>query len=347
MKALVKEKPERGIALREIPLPELRPGWVLVKMRACGISGSEINRFRWTNAYDAGRPKDMTRQLPRIMGHEFSGYIAALGPGVVGLSEGDAVVVQSVIGCGACEHCDAGYPNHCNRRITLGVHADGGFAEYCAVPAPNVYPVPEGVAMEDVALLQPFAIAAYALEVAQMRPADRIGVWGVGAIGASIIQQAGLGGGIVEFAVGRDKDRLDAVRKLGARQAFSALDGDPAPRLAEQFARRKLDIIFEVSGHTPAINASLGLLKKRGRVVLIGNLKEPFEGDLLQAIMDQISILTVRTYSLSAWRRALALLPLARGERDVLPVEYVPIEDGVAAFERAAANAGKKFVLTA
>ena len=218
MKALVKEAPRHGIALRDVAMPIVKPGWVLVKVRACGISGSEVNRYRWTNAYDAGRPKDMTRQLPRIMGHEFSGTVAGLGAGVAGLREGDPVVIQSVIGCGACESCDAGLPNHCDRRITIGVHADGAFAEYTTVPAANVYPAPPGVSLENVALLQPFAIAAYALEIGGVRPGDRIGVWGVGAIGVSIIQQALLTGINVEFAVGRDRDRVHGVGELGVER---------------------------------------------------------------------------------------------------------------------------------
>ena len=112
MKALVKERPEPGIVYRDVPEPPLKPGQVIVHVRACGISGSEVSRYRWTSAYHAGRAKDMTRLLPRIMGHEFSGTIAALGPGVSGVSEGDPVVVQSVIGCGRCDSCDAGLPNH-------------------------------------------------------------------------------------------------------------------------------------------------------------------------------------------------------------------------------------------
>lgn len=345
MKALVKEKPEPGVALRDVPIPDLRPGWVLVNVKACGISGSEIARYRWTNAYHAGRAKDMTRLLPRIMGHEFSGVIAATGRDVSGISEGARVVVQSVIGCGACESCDAGFPNHCNRRITIGVHADGGFAEYTPVPASNVYAVPPGVALEDAALLQPFAIATYSLEVGGVRLGDRIGVWGVGAIGVSIIEQALLAGATVEFAVGRDPTRLKAVRELGVANTFSAYECDLAQCLLREFGDRKLDIIFEVSGHTPAVNSALTLLKKRGRVVLIGNLKEPFQGDLLQAIMDQISILTIRTYSLSAWRRALTLLPKIQTRCRPLPVEHVPLSEGVRAFERAAAGEGTKFVL--
>lgn len=345
MKALVKDKPEPGIACRDVPDPQLRPGQVIVRVKACGISGSEVARYRWTAAYHAGGAKDMTRLLPRIMGHEFSGTIAAIGPGVSGIAKDDPVVVQSVIGCGGCESCDAGLPNHCERRVTIGVHADGGFAEYCAVPAGNVYPVPPGLALENVALLQPFAIAAYALEIGAIRPGDRIGVWGVGAIGVSIIQQALIGGATVEFAVGRDPGRLQAARSLGVLNAISANELDAPQRLLELFGGRKLDAIFEVSGHTPAVNSALALLKTRGRVVLIGNLREPFHADLLQAIMDQLSILSVRTYSLAAWRRALALLPRVQGQRGALPVAHVPLVDGVRAFERAAAGEGAKFVL--
>jgi len=345
MKALVKEKPEPGIVYRDVPDPQANSGQVIVRVKACGISGSEVSRYRWTDAYHAGRPKDMTRLLPRIMGHEFSGTIAAIGAGVSGIAEGDPVVVQSVIGCGGCESCDAGLPNHCNRRVTIGVHADGGFAEYCAVPAGNVYPVPSGVSPENVALLQPFAIAAYALEVSGIRPGDRIGIWGVGAIGVSIIQQAMIGGATVEFAVGRDPGRLEAARRLGVLHSISATAMNAPQRLRELFGGRRLDAIFEVSGHTPAINSSLELLKKRGRVVLIGNLREPFHADLLQAIMDQLSIVSVRTYSLSAWRRALALIPRTQGWQSALPVERVRLAEGLRAFERAAAGEGVKFVL--
>lgn len=345
MQALVKETPTPGIVLREVPLPEPRAGWAIVKVVACGISGSEINRFRWTDAYNAGRAKDMTRLLPRIMGHELSGVVSSAARDVTNLAEGTPVVVQPVIGCGACESCDLGYPNHCDRRITLGVHADGGFAEYIAVPAANLYPLPPDVSLREIALLQPFAIAAYALEIGQVRAGDRIGVWGVGAIGVSIIQQALFAGARVEFAVGRNKSRLQAVKALGVNHTFSALDDDPILSLSDRFANDRIDVVFEASGHTAAINSALALLKKRGRVVLIGNLKDPFHGDLLSAIMNQQSLLTVRTYSLGAWRRSMGMFAEVRPRGDAIPVEYAALSDGVEAFERAAANPGKKIVL--
>ena len=315
-----------------------------MQVAACGMSGSEINRFRWTDAYHAGRPKDMTRLLPRVMGHELSGVVFARGSYVTNVSEGMPVVVQPVIGCRTCEFCDLGYINHCDHRITIGVHADGGFAEYVAIPAANLYPVPSGVSLKEIALLQPFAIANYALEIGQIQAGHRIGVWGVGAIGVSIVQQALMAGASVEFAVGRDPSRLQAVKELGVRHTIWPAEGDPAQRLLDEFSDNKLDVIFEASGHTPAINSALDLLKKRGSVVLIGNLKDPFEGDLLGAIMKQQNILTVRTYSLGAWRRALNLFVKARHGRDAIPIEYTDLTNGISAFERAVTNPGTKFV---
>jgi len=345
MKALVKDKTEPGIRYCEVPDPVARSGEVIVRMSACGISGSDVARYRWTEAHHAGRAKDMTRLLPRILGNELAGTIAYIGAGVDGVAVGDAVVVQSVIGCRACESCDAGLPNHCSHRRTVGVEIDGGYAEYCVVPAANVYAVPSGVALERVALLQPFAIAAYALEIGAIQPAQRIGVWGVGAVGAALIQQAVMAGATVEFAVGRDPRRLEAARLLGARHIVSATASDAPQRLFELFADKKLDVIYELSGHTPAINSALLLLKKRGCVVLLGNLREPFQADLLPAVMEQINLLGVRTYSLNAWRRALALIPRVQGLPGALPIERVRLADGVHAFERAAAGAGVKFVL--
>ncbi len=345
MKALVKEKPEPGIVFKDVPDPAVLPGQVVMRVKTCGIAGSEVARYRWTDAHHAGRPKDMTRLLPCIMGHEFSGTITAVGKGVVGIMEGDRVVVQSVVGCGRCESCDAGFPNHCNRRRSIGVHLDGGFAEFTAVPANNVYSVPDGVSLEAIALLQPFAIGAYAIEVAGIKPGDRIGVWGVGQVGVSIIHNAQLAGASVEFAVGRDPKRLNAVRSIGVANTVSANETDPGVFLSKMFGEHKVDAVFEASGNVLAINSALSILKKRGKVVAIGNLRELLHVDLLQAIMDQISILTIRTYSLSAWRRALALIGRVQGQQSVLPVISVPLADGVRAFERAADGEGVKFML--
>ena len=347
MKALVKEKAEPGIVLRDVPEPALLPGHVIVRVKACGISGSEVSRYRWAKIYHAGGAKDMTRVLPRIMGHEFSGTIAAIGKGVAGIREGDRVVVQCVVGCGCCESCDAGLPNHCLRRIMIGNDMDGGFAEFASVPANSIYAVPDDVALESIALLQPFAIAAYAMELAGIKPGDRVGVWGVGQIGMSVIQIAQLAGATVEFAVGRDKMRLQAADSIGAAHTVSVNDTDAGEFLLKVFGNRRVDAVFEVSGNVLAVNSALCILKKRGKVVVIGNPTQTLHLDLQQAVMDQLNILTVRAYSLSAWRTALALFGRVQGQLGALPIIRMPLAEGVRAFERAASGEGgaAKFVL--
>ena len=287
----------------------------------------------------------MTRHLPRVMGHEFAGVVAAVGEGTSAVREGDRVVVQSVIGCGACKWCDEGLANLCVTRRTFGIDVDGGFAELAAVPARNVYRLPDGVSFEAGALLQPFAIATYAVERAQVRPGERIGVWGAGQIGLSIIQLAQQAGARVEVAVGRSSVRLDAASALGAAHVVSALDGDPGAALAERFAHEKLDVVFEASGSVRGATSALGVLGKRGRLVLIGNLAAPFHADLLPAIFKEISIVSVHTYSLGAWRRALANVGRIEAQRADLPLVVLPLAQGEQAFERAAGGEGAKFLL--
>ncbi len=348
MKALVKEKPEPGIVLKDVAEPALVPGHVIVRVKACGISGSEVARYRWAKIYHAGNPKDMTGVLPRIMGHEFAGIIAAVGKGVAGISEGDRVVVQCVVGCGCCASCDAGLPNHCLRRRMIGNDLDGGFAEFTSVPGNSIYTVPDGISLESIALLQPFAIATYALELAGIKPGDRVGVWGVGQIGMSIIQIVQLAGATVEFAVGRDRTRLQAARNIGAAHTVSVNDTDAGEFLRQKFGNDKVDVVFEVSGNVLAVTSSFPLLSKCGKVVVIGNPTEPLQIDLQQAVIDQLNILTVRAYSLSAWRRALILFGRVQGQQGALPIIRMPLTDGVRAFERAASGEGgaAKFVLS-
>ena len=299
------------------------------------------------NLPHAGQPKDMARVLPRIMGHEFSGTIAAVAKDVTGIGVGERVVVQGVVGCGGCAACDAGLPNHCLRRLMISTDLDGGFAEFTSVPARNVYRVPDDVSLDSIALLQPFAIAAYAIELAGIKAGDRIGVWGVGHIGVSVIQIAQLMGATVEFAVGRDKTRLEAARAIGAAVTVSVNDTDPEDYLLKSFRDRKVDAVFEVSGNVRAVNSALSILNKCGKVMVIGNPTQRLDLDLQQAVIDQLNILTVRAYSLSAWRRALALFGRVQGQESALPIIRMPLTEGVRAFERAASGEGgaAKFIL--
>jgi len=347
MKALIKDQPAPGVTLKDVPDPELLPGHVIVRVKTCGISGSEVSRYRWARIYHAGQPKDMTSVLPRIMGHEFAGTVAAVASNVHDIAQGARVVVQCVVGCGSCVECDAGLPNHCLRRKMIGNDLDGGFAEFVSVPENCVYAVPDELSLDTAALLQPFAIATYALELSRIKPGDRIGVWGVGQIGISMIQVAQLAGATVEFAVGRDKSRLEAARGIGARHVVSVNDTDAGDFLVRTFGKDRLDAVFEVSGNVLAVTSALSILRKCGKVVVIGNPTGLLQFDLQRAVIDQLNLLTVRAYSLSAWRRALTLICRVQDQQSALPIVRMPLTDGVRAFERAATGEGgaAKFVL--
>ena len=265
------------------------------------------------------------------MGHEFSGTVIGLGAGVAGLREGDPVVIQECDRLRRVRVVRRWFADRCKKpRITIGVHADGVRRIHYHLCGKCISS-PPGVSLENVALLQPFAIAASCARNRRCAPGRSHRRVGCRRDRVSIIQQALLVN--VEFAVGRDRDRVHGVGELGAR-TYSAYDCDPASVLPERLENANSMRFWSAA----AIRRHGTLIAEETRhVVLVGNIRS-FMAICLQQIMDQISILTVRTYSLNAWRRALALIPKVQAYRSGLPVEPVPLTEEGEAFERAAAG---------
>src|SRR6185369_15447974 len=178
MKALVL-KEYKKFSFEEAPKPEVRPDEVLVRVKACGICGSDVHGMDGST----GR-----RRPPIIMGHEASGVIADTGKSVSGWKAGDRVTFDSTIYCGECEYCREGLINLCDRRRVLGVSCEdyrqhGAFAEYVAIPPRILYRVPEGLPYEHAAMVEPFAIALHAIRRSPPALNDTVVVVGAGMIG--------------------------------------------------------------------------------------------------------------------------------------------------------------------
>ena len=183
MKSLVLEK-YNEFTLRETPLPELKPGWVLIKVEACGICGSDVHGMDGST----GR-----RQPPVIMGHEASGIIHQVSAGVHGWKVGDRVTFDSTISCGECYYCKRGDINLCDNRRVLGVSCNeyrqnGAFAEYVAVPAHILYAIPENISFEQAAMIEAVSVAVHAVAISQVKSDDTAVVIGCGMIGLLCIQ---------------------------------------------------------------------------------------------------------------------------------------------------------------
>src|SRR3954452_11604108 len=183
MKALLLTEYKK-LELTDIPVPEIGPEEVLIRVRACGICGSDVH------GYDGSTGR---RIPPVVMGHEASGVIEQAGSDVQGLKEGDRVALDAMISCGKCRFCRRGEMNLCDNRQVLGVSCGdyrrhGAFAEYVAVPARIVYRLPEQLPLEHAALIEAGSVAVHAVKRSPPNAEDEVAVIGSGMIGLLIVQ---------------------------------------------------------------------------------------------------------------------------------------------------------------
>ncbi len=182
MKALVYEGP-RQLNMQELPRPEIGPEEVLIKVAYSGICGSELGGYLGHNTL---------RRPPLVMGHEFSGQIAAVGSQVTAdypeLIPGMRVTANPLLYCGRCPACLAGRQNLCRQRQLLGAHRPGSYADFVKTHARMVYPLPDSLSLEQAALAEPLACAIRAVELAACSTLDTVLVIGLGPIGLLVVQ---------------------------------------------------------------------------------------------------------------------------------------------------------------
>ena len=279
MRALVLADYKR-FELQDVPQPEPGPGEVLIRIRWCGICGSDVHGMDGSS----GR-----RQPPIIMGHEASGVIAAMGPGVEGWQAGDRVTFDSTVHCGTCSYCKEDLVNLCESRRVLGVSCreykqNGAFAEYVVVPERILYRVPEALSFEHAAMVEPVSIAVHAVRRAQLRPNDVIAVVGAGMIGLLIIQVLRAEGCESILAADIDRGRLQLARDFGANETVLVEDVNDA------IPAESADVAFEVVGASSTLSMAVRAVRKGGRVVLVGNLAPTAEFPLQHAVTRELSI---------------------------------------------------------
>ena len=322
MRALILEE-YRRFALREAPDPRPAPDEVVVRVRACGICGSDVHGMDGSS----GR-----RIPPLIMGHEAAGEIAEIGAAVSGWAAGDRVTFDSTVYCGQCPYCQRGEVNLCDQRQVLGVSCaefrrNGAFAERVVVPARILYRLPDRLSFETAAMVEGVSVAVHAVSRAQVRPADSAIVVGAGMIGLLIIQVLRARGLQRVTAVDLDDSRLVMARKLGATDTVNS------QHLADTPVLPIYDVAFEVVGLTPTVQLAITSVRKGGTVVLVGNLKPQVELPLQAVVTRQLSVLGTCA---SAGEYPECLELLASGQ--VRVTDFIsatpPLEEGPLWFER-------------
>ena len=257
MKALVVEG-VKNLAYKDVPMPEIKPNEVLVKVRACGICGSDIPR-----ALDNG-----VHYYPIIIGHEFSGEIISVGSEVKNLTCGQRVTAAPLVPCDDCENCYKGNPAMCEHYSFIGSRQDGAMAEYVAVPAKNIVPIADNVTFEQAACIEPITVAIHGIERAGAIDSGKSAiVYGCGTIGILTMQCLKAKGLERVYVIDIDEHKLALAKKLGAYEVLNSLKEDIPAYFAEH---GKVDYVYETAGVNFLQAQVLQLAKKGGHVVYIG-----------------------------------------------------------------------------
>jgi len=261
MEALILYGPGRFEVAR-VPVPGLGPRDVLVRVAWCGVCGSDLPRMYETGAHGH----------PRICGHEFSGIVAAVGPEATHVQPGTRVVVFPLIWCGRCRACETGVYARCTHYDYLGSRSDGGFAEFVRAPAHNLLPIPDSLALDSAAMVEPAAVALHALrQGGGTGPYDAVAVIGCGPIGVMTAMWAQyLGAGrVLLFDVA--PQRLQFAAELTGADSFDARDADIADIVHRATDGIGADLVIDAAGAPPATAAAIASCAPGGRVVLLGN----------------------------------------------------------------------------
>jgi 6-hydroxycyclohex-1-ene-1-carbonyl-CoA dehydrogenase len=265
MKASLYYKGEKALRIEEVPTPEPGPGETLIKVAACGVCHTDLHYL------DHGVPT--FKEPPMILGHEISGIIEKMGDGVTHWNEGDHVIIPAVLTCGACNACRRGRENICENMVMIGNNINGGYAEYIAVPAKDLIPLPKHLNLENCAIIADALSTPFHAVVnrGEIKPGDVVSVFGCGGVGINVVQFAVLAGAKV-IAVDLSDEKLELAKKLGAYATYNAKE-----EKVEKIVRKATggcDVTFEVIGNPKVMLQAMSTLKTGGRFVMVGYTAE-------------------------------------------------------------------------
>ncbi|HCO49555.1 MAG TPA: hypothetical protein DIT55_09105 [Spirochaetaceae bacterium] len=263
MEAYVLESYGDALKRRIVPMPKPGKGEILLRVRACGICGTDLK-------ITAGHLKQIV-QLPHVPGHEIAGDIAALGPGVDNLFVGQRGAVYFYLPCGDCEPCRAGRENICANIRRLGFEKWGGFAEYVALPAHNFCPARSDTPYETLAVIPDALLTSYhaVMTAGGLKSGQRVLIIGAGGLGLHALQFARLAGASVAVCDPRPADR-ELAGKLGAGDLLPDLRDFSRGDEVDSLRRGSYDLIIEGSGAPEMFPDALNCLSRGGRLVIMG-----------------------------------------------------------------------------
>lgn len=318
-----------SIGLREFTVDDPGPGQVLLEIISAGICGTDLHIA-----------DDEFPSLPPVtMGHEVTGQVRAVGPGVDPGLVGRRCAAETYFDyCESCSFCRTGSPNLCRERRSFGSHVDGGFARWMVLPARNLHPLPDHVGRHAGSLAEPLACVANCLfDPPVVNAGDDVLVLGPGTMGVLTAQAARAAGGVVTLAgLPQDARRLEVAEGLGIRTLSIGVD----PIHDESY-----DVVCECSGAQRAASTALEAVRRGGHHVHVGIFGGPVTVDLDTILYKEIVYTSGFASTPQSWVRAMSLLDARAVELDPLVSDVVPLADWQRAFDATRAGEGMKFVI--
>ncbi len=328
MRALLLKEYKR-LEVTDLPEPAVGPDDVLVRVKACGICGSDVH------GYDGSTGR---RIPPVVMGHEASGVVAETGKRAGQFRVGDRVTFDSTVYCGRCYFCRRGEVNLCDDRQVLGASVgdyrrNGAFAELVAVPERIVYALPDALTFEHAAMIEPVSVAIHAVGLTPIRLGDAAVVVGAGMIGLLAIQALRLAGCRRIVAVDLSENRLKLAAECGAELCLDAAACDVPAEVRKYTSGRGADVGLEVVGTTASVQSAVASLRKGGALTLVGNYSPSVELPLQWVVTRQVRIMGSCA---SAGEYPICIDLVARNaiRVDRLISAIAPLEEGQVWFDR-------------
>jgi threonine 3-dehydrogenase len=278
MLAVVKPEARAGAEIREVKLPRFGRTDVLVKVKVASVCGTDLHIYNW-DPWAQGRIHP-----PLIPGHEFCGEVAAVGDEVTSVKEGDFVSAEMHVACGKCLQCRIGQGHICQNVRIIGIDADGAFAEYVTIPETNIWKLDPAIPQEYASILDPLGNAVHTVLAGDIA-AKTVAITGCGPIGLFAIAVARACGATQVFAIEVNQYRREIAKQMKADFVLDPSKDDVRSIVMDHTGGLGVDVLCEMAGHKDAIRLGFDILRRGGRVSLLGIPSRPVEFDLANDII--------------------------------------------------------------
>ncbi len=286
------------------------------------------------------------KEPPLVLGHEGAGTIAELGEGIEGRYEGDRVLIPAVLSCGRCTYCRTGRENLCERLAMLGNNIDGAYAEYVVVPASELVTVPDELELEKACVIADAISTPYhaVKNRGRVGVGDAVAVVGCGGVGLNVVQCAVAAGGHV-IAIDLNEDRLAIARELGASEVIDPDGIDRLDKHVRKMTDGGVDVAFEAIGTPATIETAFSLLRRGGRLCVIGYSQEPVAISAAKLMYYELELVGSLGCGAGLYPEIVGLVRDGTLKLDPIVSGTVPLEEINAGFDRLRAGEGVRWVV--